>query len=162
MNFFSDFDISDSIFINEPTDILKTILAQYDFRDVSSRKQKQLFNIFSASNIIKRSHINNEFYILMPKMRHSQLLYRYTNDGASPEIFHKLCDNKGPTLTIVRANGGYIFGAFSPVSWIPEYAYVESQDAFIFSIKAADTAKDADRKPFKCIVKRSKMELAIK
>jgi hypothetical protein len=39
-------------------------------------------------------------------------------DGCSADIFHKKCDNKGPTLTLISANSGYVFGGFNPTSWI--------------------------------------------
>ena len=37
-------------------------------------------------------------------------------NGGNASAFHKLCDNKGPTLVIVRF-GGYIFGGYTGVSW---------------------------------------------
>ncbi|CAH3181137.1 unnamed protein product, partial [Porites evermanni] len=37
-------------------------------------------------------------------------------NGWDKRTFHSLCDNKGPTVTIVRV-GKYIFGGYSSVSW---------------------------------------------
>ena len=79
-------------------------------------------------------------------------------DGCSPEIFHKKCDNKGPTLILVKANGGYLFGAFNPTSWINSFSYSECDDAFIISF-SDDTGR---RKPFKCPIKSDKRDYAIK
>jgi hypothetical protein len=33
----------------------------------------------------------------------TELLYRGSRDGFYPPVFHSLCDNKGPTYTIVRS-----------------------------------------------------------
>ncbi|EFC45628.1 predicted protein [Naegleria gruberi] len=45
------------------------------------------------------------------------LLYRSSRDSYNPSIFHSLCDNKGPTITIVKANTGAIFGGYTSISW---------------------------------------------
>ena len=53
-------------------------------------------------------------------VRKLQLLYRMTQDGASAKVFHELCDDKGPTVTLIQGLGGdgmhrqghnYIFAA---------------------------------------------------
>ena len=31
-----------------------------------------------------------------------KLIYRATEDGFDPEIFHRKCDSKGPTLIIMK------------------------------------------------------------
>ena len=41
-------------------------------------------------------------------------------DGSSASIFHNNCDGKGPTVTIIKY-GGYIFGAYTDVSWNSKY-----------------------------------------
>ena len=39
----------------------------------------------------------------------SKLLYSGLRDGFEAEKFHQLCDNKGPTITLVKANKTFIF-----------------------------------------------------
>ena len=46
-----------------------------------------------------------------------RLLFRASRDGFGSQTFHSKCDDKGPTVTIVK-NGGYIFGGFTEKSWI--------------------------------------------
>lgn len=58
---------------------------------------------------------------------------RYNNTSA--ELFHKKCDNKGPTITVVSANHGFIFGAYNPASWIPSFCYTEAKDSFLFCVR---------------------------
>ena len=50
------------------------------------------------------------------RRRHLRLLYRASRDGFAAECFHSRCDNKGPTVTIVKS-GEYIFGGFTEQSW---------------------------------------------
>ena len=45
-----------------------------------------------------------------------QLLMRASQDGFAAQTFHSKCDNKGPTVTIVK-RGNNIFGGFTETSW---------------------------------------------
>ena len=45
-----------------------------------------------------------------------RLLFRASRDGFASENFHWKCDNKGPTVTIVKS-GKCIFGGFTEKSW---------------------------------------------
>ena len=64
----------------------------------------------------------------------TELLYRVSRDGDGPEIFHKYCDNKGPTIMFVKLNNGYRFGGYSGISWTSEGKCVKDKDAFLFSL----------------------------
>ena len=52
---------------------------------------------------------------LAPKGTYS-LLYRASADGKAPDDFHRCCDNKGPTLVLIKS-GEYIFGGYTSQSW---------------------------------------------
>ena len=45
-----------------------------------------------------------------------RLLFRASLDGFASQTFHSKCDNKGPTITVVKC-GRYIFGGFTEKSW---------------------------------------------
>ena len=45
-----------------------------------------------------------------------RLLFRASRDGFAAQTFHSKCDNKGPTVTIVKS-GANIFGGFTEISW---------------------------------------------
>jgi len=47
----------------------------------------------------------------------SHLLFRATRDGFSAEAFHRLCDGKGPTLSLFKCKNGRLCGGFTAVSW---------------------------------------------
>ena len=49
-----------------------------------------------------------------------KLLFRGSRDGFQAQTFHSKCDNKGPTVTIMKS-GNYIFGGFTEKSWDSEY-----------------------------------------
>ena len=48
------------------------------------------------------------------------LLFRASRDGFTAQAFHSKCDNKGPTVTIVKS-GDNIFGGFTEISWTSKF-----------------------------------------
>ena len=44
------------------------------------------------------------------------LIYRASRDGWNSSNFHAHCDNKGPTVSVVKS-GNYIFGGYTEQSW---------------------------------------------
>lgn len=53
----------------------------------------------------------------------TELLYSASRDGFTAATFHRLCDNKGKTLTVIRSPQNYIFGGFADVSWDSSNTY---------------------------------------
>ena len=45
-----------------------------------------------------------------------KLLYRASRDGWAASNFHAYCDNKGPTVTVIKS-GNYIFGGYADEHW---------------------------------------------
>ena len=43
--------------------------------------------------------------------------WRASVDGWAVSTFHSRCDNKGPTVTVIRVGGKYIFGGYTSLSW---------------------------------------------
>ncbi|KAF9200088.1 hypothetical protein BGZ49_009707, partial [Haplosporangium sp. Z 27] len=68
------------------------------------------------------------------------LLYRATRDGFDAINFHKTCDQRGPTLTVVRADNGAIFGGYNSSSWSshPTGVYSTSRVNFLFTLKSRE------------------------
>lgn len=69
-----------------------------------------------------------------------KLLYNSSRDGMVPHKFHELCDNKGPTLTLIKhvphgQTKDYIFGGFSSSPWTSGNTSDTNLNAFLFSLK---------------------------
>jgi hypothetical protein len=62
------------------------------------------------------------------------LCYRRSDDGASSSTFHSKCNNKGPTLTVIKNNLGSIYGGYAPVSWTSKGSYVSTTGSWLFSV----------------------------
>ncbi len=63
-----------------------------------------------------------------------QLCYQKSRDGASSSTFHSNCDNKGPTMTVVKATNGYVFGGYSGTSWGGCCYYTGNSNNYLFSL----------------------------
>ena len=49
-----------------------------------------------------------------------RLLYRASENDYTGESFHHYCDDKGPTLVVIKSSGGWIFGGYTTQSWSGE------------------------------------------
>ena len=63
-----------------------------------------------------------------------QLLWCGSTDGFRTSNFHSKCDDKGPTVTIIRSNKETIFGGYTSQSWKSSGDFVSDPNAFIFSL----------------------------
>ena len=68
-----------------------------------------------------------------------------SKDGGVGSVFHTNCNNKGPTVTVVRSSSGHLFGAVAANSWTSPSAHVSSPDSFLFCLDCAGE-RDTPRK----------------
>ncbi|GES76344.1 carbohydrate-binding module family 13 protein [Rhizophagus clarus] len=63
-----------------------------------------------------------------------KLLFRASRDGYCRDKFHEICNNKSPTVTVVKVEGSNeILGGYNPVEWKSDSSYGITKDSFIFS-----------------------------
>ncbi|CAG8506182.1 10449_t:CDS:1 [Gigaspora rosea] len=71
-----------------------------------------------------------------------KLLVRGSRHGFSDKIFHKRCDNKGPTITVIKLKGvdGMVIGGYNPVKWQSPLMrkFEKCHHSFVFSLKPND------------------------
>ena len=64
-----------------------------------------------------------------------KLLYRGSIDGWAPLDFHRLCDNQGPTVTLIKSSAARISGGFTTVPWAStNLGWQTDAKAFVFSV----------------------------
>jgi hypothetical protein len=65
------------------------------------------------------SMIVSQFPPLLDEFRKkcSNLLWRGSRDGFTAEEFHRRCDGRANTLTLIEDTDGNVFGGFTPVKW---------------------------------------------
>jgi len=63
-----------------------------------------------------------------------KLLYRASRDGWASQDIQSRCGGKGPTVTVVRSTGGYIFGGHLAQSWRPSQNFITYSAASLFTL----------------------------
>ena len=63
---------------------------------------------------------------------YSELLFRKSRDGSTPDDFHNKCDNKGITIVFIETTKGYKFGGYTELQW-DKSGYKKDISTFIFS-----------------------------
>ena len=141
----------DKEILNNLCDIIKE--QANDIKDLKERVNilEQKMKKLEENNIIKRIKnkdgligdiIKNEEqynlicdYIDKNKDFKFELLYKGTKDGDTYNIFHKKCDNQGPTISIIESTDGQIFGGYASKSWdINSKSDIPDPDSFLFNI----------------------------
>jgi hypothetical protein len=63
------------------------------------------------------------------------LLWRGSRDGFDAAAFHRLCDGKANTVTVIKNTNGFIFGGFTSNPWSSlDIGYQKDSTAFLFSL----------------------------
>jgi len=96
---------------------------------------------FSKSEILQdyneyKAHLH-KFLFETKKRGKINLIYSWKQNGA--DSFHEICDNEPPTLILVEADNGNIFGGYTGRYWNIETkrdgCIVSDASAFVFSLK---------------------------
>ena len=94
----------------------KKLLEKLDFFE---SKIKIFFN---SSSIIKEDFMK-QFIIVewleqkLKKYINLELIFKTSENGFTSKDFHDYCDNKGPTLLLIKTTKDQIFGGFTPLNW---------------------------------------------
>ena len=97
---------------------------------------------FLKSSIIKGDSKNQNLITNWIKQKvkkdelNFELIFKMSENGSDSKNFHELCDNKGPTLTLILTSKEKKFGGFTPLNWKNEGGFIidESMATFIFSL----------------------------
>ncbi|CAF1454702.1 unnamed protein product [Adineta steineri] len=101
-----------------------------DFQEVQKQYKK-----FGKANFIRSNFEPNQLKTIV-----SNKEYFTGDDGTRDSFtsgaFHRHCDHRGPTMTIIQSkSGGYLFGGYTSVSWRSSQGYVEdSYEPFLFTL----------------------------
>ena len=83
----------------------------------------------SPSSYLPNTHIVSQQYDSylkewLGKNTTWRLLYRASEHDYTGTSFHECCNNKGPTLVIIKSTEGWIFGGFTNEDWIDSSIFV--------------------------------------
>eukprot|EP01043_Picozoa_sp_COSAG02_P001641 COSAG02_NODE_35_length_49339_cov_20.375102_15_plen_1443_part_00 len=96
--------------------------------------QLELFGTTPSSIVTEADHAAQLAQWLpceAPKLRR---LYCASEDGWGADQFHRRCDDKGPTLTVILDSQGYVFGGYTDCAWSSGGGGKRSPDAFLFAL----------------------------
>ena len=103
--------------------IRKELLAEADFYQVEGISRRLTARPFQDSVILSSDQcrtlmdwLRETGAIADITMASDNLLYRASRDGWAASNFHSCCDNKGPTVTVIKS-GNYIFGGYTEHEW---------------------------------------------
>ena len=107
--------------VDDDTELLNDLDA-IDCEDASIRLKISQYYLKNPSELLPDTQIVNQQYD--NKLREWlgndykwKLLYRSSENEYSAKSFHEYCDDKGPTLIIIKSSGGWIFGGYTTQSW---------------------------------------------
>lgn len=157
VNYNDKYDLTESTFVSSPLVQINKSLANFDFIPINNWDIEEWRKIFENSKIMEPNLISSDFISMFAKIKEGKLLYRMTTDGVGTDKFHQKWAKQGPTIILVKANGGYIFGGYNPFSWIEENVYLNAPRSFLFSV-----TDGRDRRPIKFPVRQSRADCAIR
>ena len=126
-------------FIPKEKEIIEFIDKIKTFGKIINNNQGNILNLSSIikDDIDSLNLINNwiEESINKEEIKF-ELLFKMSENGTNSEDFNKHCDNKGPTLTLVKTTKNKIFGGFTPLNWNIEGKEIKdlNNQTFIFSL----------------------------
>ncbi len=90
--------------------------------ELSEEEKELILFLFQSSNFLCETHIvEKKFDVKLREWLGNdgkwKLIYRASEHEYSGESFHEYCDDKGPTLIVIKSSGGWIFGGYTTKSW---------------------------------------------
>ena len=76
-----------------------------------------IINPLKDSKILPEKEQTDVILNVLPNFDDCELAFRLSDDKFLGQHFRNKVYNKGPTLTVISANKGHVFGGFSPIPW---------------------------------------------
>ncbi|KAG9295684.1 hypothetical protein G9A89_003002 [Geosiphon pyriformis] len=109
----------------------KSVNAQ-SLRSINS-KLLQLHNVKQLDHWLQGKDENTPFQSQLGNS--FNLLLRGSRDGFTPADFHRLCDDKGATMSVIKVKEtGQLIGGYNPQSWHSRDSHIDGKGSFIFSL----------------------------
>jgi hypothetical protein len=109
------------------------------YRSSVSSNIGQELNTFFGDGTLLNSEQKILLNQLFTKEKKWSLIYKGTRDGFTSSDFHRMCNNRGATLTLIQTrnrlfmkNRQMIFGGYTTVPWSSQYGFHHDSQAFLF------------------------------
>ena len=121
----------------KPNRIVKQIADQY--RSSTTGNLPKEITPFSRNGTLLNDEQKLDLNKLFSKERKWLLIYKATEDGFEGSNFHRHCDNRGPTLTLIQIRHRFqtkkfhsIFGGYTTIPWSSRRTRSSDSEAFLF------------------------------
>ncbi|XP_078354268.1 uncharacterized protein LOC144638851 isoform X2 [Oculina patagonica] len=127
------------LIVPEDKIIRRELLAEAEFYQVEGMINDLRAGSFKSSLILSSDQCQtlmnwlNGTLALTSRNLVPYLAYRTSRNGLSATNFHMYCDNKGPTVTVIKS-GNYIFGGYTDQHWDGSGAHKKAPASFLFSL----------------------------
>ena len=106
-----------------------------EYKKKSEEKKSKISNL---NSLIIKDNVNYNKTLknwINPEIKiKSELLYRMSRDGIETKTFHNLCDNKGPTIILIKLTDDNILGLYNPLDWDSKSGVKSDLNMFVFSL----------------------------
>ena len=96
-------------------------LNEIDQKHIRKINYEPLFK--NESHIIRNDDYDKKLQEWLDYRFGWKLIYRASEHDYTASSFHEYCENKGPTLTIIKSSEGWIFGGYTSVNWSSDSIY---------------------------------------
>jgi hypothetical protein len=103
-------------------------------KEVKRKEAERINAFFNGGSLLSEDQRKILIGFLDNTLQKTELIYKASRDGFDANAFHSRCDNKGPTLTIVRSNNNYLFGGYTSVAWTSSGNWTVDSKAFLFTL----------------------------
>lgn len=117
--------------------LVKQLADQY--RTSTQSKISRSLVIFSGDGTLLSNEQKTLFNQLFSKEKKWSLIYKGTRDGFSSDDFHRACNNRGATLTLIQTrnrlcmkNRRIVFGGYTEIPWSSKHGFHHDSQAFLF------------------------------
>ena len=116
---------SEIYFYPKDNEINKLLESLQNFGDINEGKPKVFDSVIDFDEQLVKPWLNYRQFS-------TELLFRKTRDGSTPNDFHNKCDNKGITIVFIETTNGYKFGGYTELEW-DHSGNKKDKSTFIFS-----------------------------
>jgi len=105
-----------------------------DVLDDDEEIAQEVRQLFGGEGTLLRVYHMKKITTWLPRRRFA-LLYKASRDGFSGHDFHRMCDNKGSSLTVIQTSeGAFLFGGYTSAPWGGTNIYKTDPTAFLFTL----------------------------
>ncbi|CAM4898966.1 unnamed protein product [Rotaria socialis] len=116
----------------------------------------RFINVYMQVVVHNQSTSESPQYCVIDKIRVVVFHKEASRDGFDAKTFHSLCDNQGPTMTIIQSKANYLFGDYTSISWTSDSSHRNDYKEFLFTLinlhKIEPTKYPIDRRQRGCAV----------